>query len=78
MLLLESVLLIGVRGLDGAMSDIGELEGLEERKVAGCLFLSRPPREAVSEGSSMGVNAEIGGGRKMVKDFLRCLDDEGV
>lgn len=35
MLLLESALLIGVRGLDGAMSDKGELEGLEEKRVAG-------------------------------------------
>ena len=73
MLLLESALLIGVRGLDGAMSDIGELEGLEEEKVGGRLFLSSPAAGAVSGGSSMGVNAETGGGRKMLKDFLRCL-----
>ena len=75
MLLLESALLIGVRGLEGAMSDVGELEGLEEeKKVAGRLFLSSPPAGVLSEGSSIGVNAERGGGgRKMVKDFLRCL-----
>lgn len=73
MLLLESALLIGVRGLDGAMSDVGELEGLEEKVVAGRFFLSRPPTGALSGGSSMGVNAETGGGRKMLKDFLRCL-----
>ena len=76
MLLFESALLIGVRGLDGAMSDVGELERLEEKKVAGRLILSRPPAGAVSEGSSMGVNAETGGGRKMLKDFLRCLCDD--
>lgn len=76
MLLLESALLIGVRGLDGAMSDIGELEGLEEEKVVGGrLFLSSPPAGAVSGGSSMGVNAETGGGRKMLNDFLRCRSD---
>lgn len=47
MLLLESALLIGVRGLDGAMSDVGELEGLEEKKFAGRLFLSSPPGGAL-------------------------------
>ncbi len=76
MLLFESALLIGVRGLDGAMSDVGELAALEEKKDAGRLILSRPPAGAVSEGSSMGVNAETGGGRKMLKDFLRCLRDD--
>ena len=35
MLLLESALLIGVRGLDGGMSDAGELEGEEEKRLAG-------------------------------------------
>ena len=35
MLLLESALLMGVRGLDGAISEVGELEGLDERKLAG-------------------------------------------
>ena len=75
MLLLESALLIGVRGFEGAMSDVGELEGLEEKKVAGRLILRREPGGALPEGSSMGVNAEIGGGRKMLKDFLRCLCD---
>lgn len=73
MLLLESALLIGVRGLGGAMSDVGELEGLEEKKVAGRLFLCSPRSGALSGGSSMGVNAEIGG-RNMLRDFLRCLD----
>lgn len=48
MLLLESALLIGVRGLDGAMSDKGELEGLEEKRVAGRVLWSRRPVEAVS------------------------------
>ena len=77
MLLLESALLIGVRGLDGAMSNVGELEGLEEeKKVAGRLMLSSPPAGAPSEGSSIGVNAETGGGRKMLKDFLRCLSND--
>lgn len=73
MLLLESALLIGVRGLDGAMSTVGELEGEEERTVGGRLFLSSPPAGALSGGSSIGVNAERGGSRKMVKDFLRWL-----
>lgn len=48
MLLLESALLIGVRGLDGAMSDNGELVGLEEKRVAGRVLWSRRPIEAVS------------------------------
>lgn len=73
MLLLESALLMGVRGLDGAMSDIGEFEGLVERKVAGRVLWSRRPVEAVSGGSFMGVKAETGDGRKMLKDFLRRL-----
>lgn len=77
-LLLESALLIGVRGLDGAMSNVGELEGLEEKKVGGRLCLSSPPAGAVSGGSSMGVNVERGGGRKMLKDFLRCLHGNQV
>lgn len=72
MLLLESALLIGVRGFEGAMSDVGELE---EKKVAGRLILCREPGGPLPEGSSMGVNAERGGGRKMLKDFLRCLCD---
>ena len=76
MLLLESALLIGVRGLDGAMSNVGELEGVEERKVGGRFFLSSPPAGALSGGSSIGVNAERGGSRKMVKDFLRWLCDD--
>lgn len=75
MLPLESALLIGVRGLDGAMSDVGELEGLDEKRVVGRLFLSSLLAGALSGGSSMGVNGEIGGGRKMLKDFLRCLGD---
>lgn len=75
MLLFESALLIGVKGLDGAMSDVGELEGLEEKEVAGRLMLNRRPAGAASEGSSMGVNGERGGGRKRFKDFLRCLSD---
>lgn len=73
MLLLESALLIGVKGLDGAMSEVGELEGLEEKKVAGRLILSKPAAGRLSEGSSMGVNAEMGGGRKRFKEVLRCL-----
>ena len=76
MLLLESALFIGVRGVEGAMSDVGESEGLEEKKVAGRLILCIPPAGTRSEGSSMGVNAETGGGRKMLKDFLRCLCDD--
>lgn len=75
MLLFESALLIGVRGLEGAMSDVGELEGLEEKKFAGRLILCTEPGGRLPEGSSMGVNAERGGGRKMLKDFLRCLCD---
>ena len=75
MLLFESALLIGVRGLDGAMSDVGELERLEERKVAGRFLRRRRAIEAVSEGSLMGVKAETGGGRKMLRDFRRCLGD---
>ena len=31
MLLLESALLIGVKGEDGAMSEVGELERLEDK-----------------------------------------------
>ena len=31
MLLLESALLIGVKGVDGAMSEVGELERLEDK-----------------------------------------------
>lgn len=73
MLLLESALLIGVRGLEGAMSDVGESEGLEEKTFAGRLILCTEPGGRLPEGSSMGVNAERGGGRKMLKDFLRCL-----
>ncbi len=73
MLLLESALLIGVKGVDGAMSDVGELEGLEEKKAVGRVLCSRRAAEAVSRGSFMGVKAETGGGRKMLKDFLRCL-----
>lgn len=74
MLLLESARLMGVRGLDGAMSEMGELEGLEEKGVAGRLLWRRREIEAVSGGgSSMGVKADTGGGRKMLKDFLRSL-----
>ena len=74
MLLLESARLMGVRGLDGAMSEMGELEGLEEKDVAGRLLWRRRVIEAVSGGgSSMGVKADTGGGRKMLKDFLRSL-----
>ena len=76
MLLLESALLIGVRGLDGAMSDIGELEGLEEKEDVGRVLWSRRAIEAVSEGSLMGVKADTGEGRKMLKDFLRCLSED--
>lgn len=76
MLLLESARLIGVRGLEGAMSDVGELEGLEEKRVAGRLFLRSLASGGPSGGSSMGVNAEMEGGRKMLKDFLRCLGDD--
>ena len=78
MLLLESALLIGVRGLIGAMSDVGEPEGLEDKKVGGRFFLSSPPVGAPCGGSSIGVNAEIEGGRKMLKDFLRCLDISAI
>ena len=73
MLLLESARLMGVRGLDGAMSEMGELEGLEEKDVAGRLLWRRRAIEAVSGGSSMGVKADTGGGRKMLRDFLRSL-----
>ena len=56
------------------MSVVGELDGLEEMAVAGRVLWRRRPIEAVSEeGSFMGVKAETGGGRKMVKDFLRRL-----
>ena len=57
------------------MSDVGELEGLEEKAVAGRVLWSRRPIEAVSGGSFMGVKAETGGGRKMLRDFLRRLSD---
>ena len=77
-LLCESVLLIGVRGLaglEGGMSElVGELVGLEEKRVVGRRFLSSPPAGALSGGSLMGVNAEISG-RKIVKDFLLRLSD---
>ena len=73
MLLLESARLMGVRGLDGAMSEMGELEGLEEKDVAGRLLWRQRAIEAVSGGSSMGVKADTGGGRKMLRDFLRSL-----
>ena len=53
---------------------VGELEGLEDRNVAGRRFLSRPPTGALSGGSLMGVSAEISG-RKIVKDFLLRLSD---
>ena len=55
------------------MSVVGELEVLEVEAVAGRVLWSRRPIEAVSDGSFMGVKAETGGGRKMVKDFLRRL-----
>ena len=55
------------------MSVVGELDGLGEMAVAGRVLWSRRPIEAVSEGSFMGVKAETGGGRKMLKDFLRRL-----
>ena len=48
MLLLESARLMGVRGFDGAMSEVGELEGLEEKRVAGRVLWSRRPIEGVS------------------------------
>lgn len=53
---------------------VGELEGLEDKNVAGRRFLSRPPAGALSGGSLIGVNAEISG-RKIVKDFLLRLSD---
>ena len=53
---------------------MGELEGLEDKNVAGRRFLSRPPAGALSGGSLMGVNAETSG-RKIVKDFLLRLSD---
>ena len=58
------------------MSDVGELEGLEEMAVAGRVLWSRGRIEAVCGGSFMGVKAETGGGRKMLKDFLRRLRDD--
>ena len=77
-LLCESVLLIGVRGLaglEGGMSElVGELVGLEEKRVVGRRFLNSPPAGALSGGSLMGVKAEISG-RKIVKDFLLRLSD---
>ena len=49
MLLLESALLIGVRGLDGGMSDAGEVEGEEEEKrLAGRVLWRRRLIDGVS------------------------------
>lgn len=76
-LLFESFLLIGagIEGLDGGMLEVvGELERLEVDKVMGRFFLlSNPPEDAVSGGSSIGVNGEMSGG-KMVRLFLRFND----
>lgn len=75
MLLLESALLMGVEELDDGICElVGELEGVVEKAViVGRRFLSRPPTGMLSRGSSIGVNAETGGGRKMLKDFRRRL-----
>ena len=75
MLLLESVLLMGVRGLDGAISDVGR----EKKRVAGRVLWSKSPNVALFRGGSpIGVKEERGGGRKMVKDFRRCLQDISI
>lgn len=77
MLLLESFLFIGadVVGLEeGMLAVVGELEGLEVEKVTGrFFFLSRPPDDALSGGSSMGVNGDSSG-LKMLRLFLRLID----
>lgn len=80
MLLLESVLLIGIgveEPEEGMLEVVGELEGLEEKRVTGRrFFFRRPPAGALSGGSSMGVNAETSG-VKMLRLFLRLFDMVG-
>lgn len=69
MLLLESVLLMGVRGLDGAISVVEP----GEKRVAERVLWSRPPNGALFGGE---VKAERGGGRRILfKDFRGCLSD---
>lgn len=77
MLLFESVLLIGagIEGLEeGMLEVVGELERLEVDKVMGRFFLlSNPLDDALSGGSSIGVNGESSGGQ-MLRLFLRVND----
>ncbi len=74
MLLFESVRVIGagIEGLEeGMLEVVGELDRLEVEKVTGrFLLLSNPPDDALSGGSSIGVNGETSGG-KMLRLFLR-------
>lgn len=65
--------MIGVKGLDGGMSElVGELEGEGEKRVAGRRFLRKPPAETLPEGSLIGVKAAPSGW-KMLNDFLLLL-----
>ena len=81
--LFESARLIGI-GVEGPEEGIsavvGELEGLDEKNVAGRLFFLRTfpePAGALSGGLSMGVNGEISGG-KIERLFLRRFDMLGL
>ncbi len=56
------------------LEGLRELEGLEVEKVAGRFcFLKKPSDDALSGGSSMGVNGESSGG-KILRLFLRLID----